>query len=337
MILIDALYINNSGGKVLLDYLVRELENSKIDVNYLFDHRVKYDYALVPNSRKKYLKPNLYNRINYYRHNKYKYKIIFCFGNIPPFLKTASTTYVYFHQVLYLSIPNSTPLRKKILLNLKSIIIYIIRRNTNYWIVQTNTVADGLQVKFNIDKCKIKVIPFYPRLSPNIETTRERNHYLYVGDGNPHKNHLRLLDAFERFVKKINPSAILHLTVTDRFPLLINKINELNKRGVNVFNHGLVKREKLAELYSKSWYLVYPSLRESFGLGLIEAIENGVKVIGADLPYTYSVCSPSLVFDPKSSESIYNSLIASTKSPVNETKLMVNNEIKKMIEILKEK
>lgn len=32
MILFDSLYINNSGGKVLLDYLVEELENSGLNV-----------------------------------------------------------------------------------------------------------------------------------------------------------------------------------------------------------------------------------------------------------------------------------------------------------------
>ena len=40
-ILLDAVYINSSGGMVLLKYLVKALENSKADVFFLFDKRVK--------------------------------------------------------------------------------------------------------------------------------------------------------------------------------------------------------------------------------------------------------------------------------------------------------
>jgi hypothetical protein len=41
MILIDALYINNSGGKVLLDYLIEELEKTDKEVFYLLDERIQ--------------------------------------------------------------------------------------------------------------------------------------------------------------------------------------------------------------------------------------------------------------------------------------------------------
>ena len=37
MILIDALYINNGGGKVLLDYLVEHLEVTNLPIYYLLD------------------------------------------------------------------------------------------------------------------------------------------------------------------------------------------------------------------------------------------------------------------------------------------------------------
>ena len=53
-------------------------------------------------------------------------------------------------------------------------------------------------------------------------------------------------------------------------------------------------RLTLQKEYLSSEFLMFPSLTESFGLGLIEAIECGCKVIGADLPYTYEVCEPHL-------------------------------------------
>ena len=40
MILVDALYINNGGGKILLDYLILKLNESSLDVYYLLDDRI---------------------------------------------------------------------------------------------------------------------------------------------------------------------------------------------------------------------------------------------------------------------------------------------------------
>ena len=50
MILIDALYINNSGGKILLDYLVNRLMPYD-NVFFLFDDRSVESYNHVPGSR----------------------------------------------------------------------------------------------------------------------------------------------------------------------------------------------------------------------------------------------------------------------------------------------
>jgi hypothetical protein len=40
-ILIDAVFINNSGGYVLLDYLINEIEKLDLPVVYLLDYRIK--------------------------------------------------------------------------------------------------------------------------------------------------------------------------------------------------------------------------------------------------------------------------------------------------------
>ena len=62
MLLLDSLYINNSGGKILLDYLVEILETHKIPTYYLFDERCKGDFPMVPNRRKVFMKATLINR-----------------------------------------------------------------------------------------------------------------------------------------------------------------------------------------------------------------------------------------------------------------------------------
>ena len=41
MLLIDAIYINTGGGKILLDYLIEELEKTDKQIFYLLDKRIQ--------------------------------------------------------------------------------------------------------------------------------------------------------------------------------------------------------------------------------------------------------------------------------------------------------
>lgn len=56
MVLIDALYINNGGGKILLDYLVCELEKSGKEVFYLLDKRVENKVPEIKTNKVAFLK-----------------------------------------------------------------------------------------------------------------------------------------------------------------------------------------------------------------------------------------------------------------------------------------
>jgi glycosyltransferase involved in cell wall biosynthesis len=127
----------------------------------------------------------------------------------------------------------------------------------------------------------------------------------------------------------------LTVTIGPDCPDLIALIKKLNTEKYPIINVGFVDRKDLVALYNSSEYLIFPSLTESFGLGLIEAVENGCKVIGANLPYTYAVCNPSLVFDPYSIKSIANIFGEALTYNVKETEQRVFNEIDKLIGILK--
>ena len=47
MLLVDALHINNSGGLVLLDYLIKSIEKCKINAFYLLDDRLVNNYPKI--------------------------------------------------------------------------------------------------------------------------------------------------------------------------------------------------------------------------------------------------------------------------------------------------
>lgn len=335
MILIDALYINDGGGKILLDYLIQILEKNNIKVLYLLDKRVKYNHPQIKENKVIYLKASFLLRNNFYLKNRNTFTKVFCFGNLPPNIKMDSIVYTYFQQVIYLEIPREFSLKEKIKFLLKTIVLKRLIKNSDFWLVQSNIIKAKLQTCFPIKSDKVLILPFYPEfneLKNNIN--REKQTYLYVSNATPHKNHLRLIDNFCNFydLYKIGK---LTLTVNQNYPDIYNYILNKKKQGYPIYNIGFVNREQLYTTYLSSEFLIFPSLAESFGLGLIEAIECGCKIIGADLPYTYEVCEPSIVFNPLNDESIFKAFENSLDTNIKASVPKIKNNIDKLVTLLK--
>lgn len=333
MILIDTLYINDSGGKVLLDYLITELEATSKKVFYLLDQRVKGKIPNIkPENKVIFLKASLLARHRFYLKNKENFASIFCFGNLPPNIRTSAKVYTYFHQLLYLNLPENMQVQKKVVYKIKTGILNFFKKNTDYWLVQTSLVKSGLSVKYGINPSGILELPFYPPFPTNVILPKIPNSYLYVSNAVPHKNHELLIEAFSQFYKQYKKGT-LTLTISNDFPLLLQLVKEKQNEGVPIVNIGFVARDELQKLYAETEFFVFPSLTESFGLGIVEAIENGCKVIGADLPYTFAVCEPSLIFNPNDKSSIINALSLSLQN-TKESVAKVKNTIHYLLKLL---
>ena len=188
--------------------------------------------------------------------------------------------------------------------------------------------------KMNIEPDnKVLIHPFFPSFNGLIKKNIPRIpfSFLYVSKYHKHKNFENLIRGFKIFYDEFNIGE-LHLTLVNDNSSIINSINELVLKGYPVINHGFVTRDKLAYLYRSSEFIVYPSFLESFGLGIIEGIENGCKIIAADLPYTYAICEPSISFDPKSSISISNSLKKTLNKKLFKSIQLAFNDLDALIE-----
>jgi len=308
MILIDAIYIHETGGRVLLNYFVSKLEERDIVVTYLFDNRIpKNFYKIKRTNDAIYLKSSLYQRLKFYQQNRGKFQNVFCFGNVPPPIKLSSVVYTFLHQAIYLEIPKKIPLKDRLVYFVKTQVIKKWKKHSDYWIVQNNRMKVALQTKMNLKNSSILIVPFYPSISSNLVRYRDECSFLYVSGYFQHKNHRILIDAFCTFYNK-HKTGKLTLTIDKSASFLYQYIKKKIGEGYPIVNVGFVSRDKLVELYKTNEYLVFPSLAESFGLGIIEAIENECNIIAADLPYVYEVCQPSLVFDPYGEESIVEAL-----------------------------
>ena len=105
--LIDTVYINSYGGKILLDNLliyIIENDNPKNYI-YLFDSRLNLDIILkIPKSNIYILTASEIQRKKYYKKLFQIYNItkIFCFANVPPPVNCKGKyVNIYFHNTYY--------------------------------------------------------------------------------------------------------------------------------------------------------------------------------------------------------------------------------------------
>jgi len=295
MILIDLVYINSPGGiilsKILLNYIIEKQDAHNYEI--LIDkrnsiHFNKYKIKKVTVSKTEF------SRFLFYK--KRRFDSILCFGNVPPPIKTKARTFVYFHNEIFINSRNlNFPLFKKLFFKLKW--IYIKSRNFNYtWIVQTEHIKSLLGKKLEVNSNTILKYPLFEVIKKG-QYKKTQNSFIYPTSNQPHKNNESLINAFKKAASKTNEKIILTLT--------INKIEiDDTPQNLDINFIGIIDHQELMGYLKNTKFLIFPSLRESFGLPLIEGVQSNCKLITSDLNFVNELITPSYIFDPKSEVSI---------------------------------
>lgn len=335
MILIDALYINNSGGLHLLELLVRELLQCEVSFHLLADSRCRGKFDSLVSVE--YLNASLRNRRQWYRKNEVnKYTCVFCFGNIPAPYKLNVPVYTYFHNINLLTLSEARTAKEKVVMWAKRQVFRHYKNNTDCWIVQTTNTATELKRHLRESEERVNIMPFY-ELPNELHSLKEKVHggdYVYISNYTGAKGHEELLEAW-RILHKRGVDKTLHLTVDASHTTFMDKMREAQAEGVKVVNHGLIPFPDVVALYGMSKAIIYPSHNESLGLGIIEAIAAGCDVIGSDLPFIYAVCNPSEIFNPYLPESICEAVERYEKGTSKPSDLLLRDDIEELIKLLK--
>ena len=148
-----------------------------------------------------------------------------------------------------------------------------------------------------LDPARVHVIPLgidHDIFRPGDE---EREPFvIYPARPWPHKNHVRLLEAFAA-LRATRPQLRLVLTG--------GGLDRLDPLPEGVSRLGVVSPERLASLYRRAACLVFPSLYEGFGLPPLEAMACACPVAASQAGAIPEVCGDAAVlFDPEDVESI---------------------------------
>lgn len=148
---------------------------------------------------------------------------------------------------------------------------------------------------FGIDESKIKAVyngvsEHFIKVVDPAELKRVKDKYklpdqffFHLGNTDPKKNTKGVLAAFSEFRKKTKLDIPLVMLDFERVELekLVNEIGDPEIIN-HIFLTGYVINTDLPAIYSQCKVFLYPSLRESFGIPILEAMACGVPVITAN-------------------------------------------------------
>ena len=335
MILIDAIYIHTHGGLTILDSFINGIEeNPSVDINnfhFFIDDRIDISKTKrIKNYSIELVRANHFNRKKAYKKKINLATKIVCLANIPPPIKSSKPVYIYFHNLLLLNnkITYVTPYYF-ILNKIKLQYIKFFKHKFYKWVVQTSFMKNKLSEILKIDKKSINIYPFYSNEDINFKEkdfTSKSINFLCVTSSSKHKNLNNLVKSFMKAKLDVKKQFTLFIT-TDG--------NDIIKENIKIIYLGHIKRGEIISYYSKSHFVILPSLIESFGLPIIEGIKSGSNVLISNIDSLKEICVPSISFNPTSTKDIVSAIeIAGSLSYQEESILTIKNEINNFINLI---
>ena len=314
IIYVNASNIHSGGGKVILNDFISAIKSfSQIIFKIYVDSRFNYtEYEG--------------NNVSFTRIKKRK-RFLVCFDierqtckddiviyltNIPPIIKhKCKTVLVQSNRFVidYFSLSGFQTLTK-LRVYTEKLLFIINKNNTDYFVVQSESMSTVLQNK-GIKKDKIITIAYMNTNNifskRNIIHKKENDVFLYVSSDYPHKNHKNLIGAW-CLLSSDNLYPKLILTIDKNTALYNYILKKTEVYDLNIEFKPNLERNKLLNLYKQATVLIYPSFFESYGLPLVEAKHYKLPVIASELDFVRDVLDPVESFDPHSPKSISRSV-----------------------------
>lgn len=238
-----------------------------------------------------------------------------------PLWRSRSLTYIY--DVGFIKFPETVKPK-----NQKYLSRYINRwvSRTDKIITITNQVRDEIEKELDQPYTKIAVVycgidpsVFYKRKTSEIETAKRKygvkfkDYLLFVGNIEPRKNLVGLLEAYEQLPPATQEKYGLVIAGADgwldeEFNTRLKLMQEAGRQVLKISEY--VETEDLPALYSGAKLLVHPAIYEGFGITPLEAMACGTPVVVSSIPAIKEVVQgAAFYFDPAGPGSLKEAVI----------------------------
>lgn len=312
-VVLHAPSVHTGGGFVLLQALIAAWPGD-LQLTALLDARARGRLVLPGDAQVRWVDASAGSRLTaeiYLSSTAKANGLILCFHGLPPLLSSRAKIVVFLQNRLYLAqkLPSGYGLKTRARLTLERFVSRVFRHRVAAYIVQTPSMQRAVLQWYGArDPVQpvVRVLPFVQVLhtSPDGNPSAADWDFVYVADGEAHKNHRTLLAAWQLLARDgLHPS--LALTLSPRDIALKREIVALSHlAALRIKDLGQMPHEQVLALYAKARAMIFPSTSESFGLPLVEAMHAGLPILASELDYVRDVCRPVQTFDPASPVSI---------------------------------
>ena len=125
---------------------------------------------------------------------------------------------------------------------------------------------------------------------------KEPGYFFFLGNTDPKKNTERTLIAYSKYLKLSDVKRKLLMADLDRGYLeeIINR-NDIGNIRDYIVMPGYIKNADLPYIYNNAFAFLYTSLRESFGIPLLEAMACGTPVITSNTSSMPEIGGPEVI------------------------------------------
>jgi len=258
----------------------------------------------------------------------YHCHLLHCTSNTAPYCrKTPLITTL--HDIIYMEgsllklLLNKASLYQKFGNLYRRIIVAKVVKNSSCIITVSNFEKQNINHFFKLKNKKIKTI--HNGVNQNFTIKMDTHHLskvkanyklpedyiLHIANKDPRKNTKGVLIAFNDFLKKATISyqlLLLGYKETD-LKIILNDIDAQHLRK-HIILIEYISDEDLPAIYYLSKLFLFPSLREGFGIPIIEAMACGVPVITSNTSSMPEVAGDAAhIIDPNNTKEICNGMI----------------------------
>ena len=245
---------------------------------------------------------------------------VLCFHNLPPVFHCDSQVICFVQNLNLIEISDPTSLSGWVRVRhaAERFIARTFRANVDRYVVQTPTMARALRHWLpggpGAAEVSIRQMPFIdPQALPAPKSidAPEANQwdFIYVSDGQAHKNHARLFEAWAILSEEgLRPSLAVTLNPDHDGALVASLVKYVARHQVDIVNLGQMPHSELLSCYGRAKAMLFASFAESFGIPFLEARAAGLPIVAAELDFVRDMCEPVETFDPFSAVSIARSV-----------------------------
>jgi glycosyltransferase involved in cell wall biosynthesis len=269
---------------------------------------------------------------------EYKCDILHCTSNTAP-LKLNIPLVTTLHDIIFKEntilklVTSSASWYQKIGNLYRRIIVEKVVKRSNRLITVSNFEKNNITNNFKVENKKLNAIHNGVNESFKANYSKEQKskikkkyklpeHFiLHIGNTDPRKNTKRVLKAFHKYTLENCNRCKLVLVGLNRAKLetILIELNLLHDLKNKIVITGYVSDEDLPLIFNMAQIFLFPSLREGFGIPIVEAMASGVPVVTSKTSSMPEVAGKAaLLVDPNKTEEIYNGIV----------KILSNNQLR---------